>query len=183
MAEANIIHGDRLYLRPIRQTDVSQRYCDWLNDSEVNRYLETRYQAQTMDDIAEFVRQKIASMDEYLTAICLNDGDRHIGNIKLGPVRARHELADVSLFIGDRNCWGMGYASEAIACITRFALMDLNLNKVSASIYGGNQGSYHAFIKAGWRHEAILRKHYVHDDGPMDIILMGLCRDEYEART
>ena len=90
MAEANIIHGDRLYLRPIRQTDVSQRYCDWLNDSEVNRYLETRYQAQTMDDIAEFVRQKIASMDEYLTAICLNDGDRHIGNIKLGPVRARH---------------------------------------------------------------------------------------------
>jgi [ribosomal protein S5]-alanine N-acetyltransferase len=123
------------------------------------------------------------SMDEYLSAICLNDGDRHIGNIKLGPVRAQHELADVSLSIGDRDCWRKGYASEAITCITRLALADLKLNKVSTSIYSGNQGSCNAFIKAGWRQEAVLRKRYVHDDGPMDIILMGLCRDEFETRT
>ncbi len=183
MAHAGVIRGERLYLRPITNEDVGSRYCDWLNDTMVNRYLETRYQTQTLESVANFVHDKIQSPDEYLMAICLNDGDRHIGNIKLGPIRARHALADVSLFIGDRDSWGKGYASQAIACITRFALDELHLNKVSASIYADNKGSVGAFINAGWRQEAVLRKHYVHDDRPMDIILMGLCRDEYEAQS
>ena len=183
MANMNIIQGPRLLLRPIRPTDISQRYCDWLNDREINCYLETRYNVQTLEEISAFVAKKIQSSDEYLAAICLNDEELHIGNIKLGPVRRRHLLADVSLFIGDRNYWGQGYASEAIACITRFALGDLRLNKVNASIYSQNKGSCKAFVKAGWRQEAVLRNHYIHDDKPMDIVLMGLCRDEYESQS
>ena len=43
------VEGTRIFLRPVRPADVNQRYCDWLNDPEVNRYLETgSMQAFTM---------------------------------------------------------------------------------------------------------------------------------------
>ena len=60
-----------------------------------------------------------------------------------------------------------------------FVFDDLGLNKASAGIYGSNVGSVRAFLNAGWRQEAVLRDHYIHDGGPMDIVLMGLCADEW----
>ena len=50
-------------------------------------------------------------------------------------------------------------------------------------IYADNIGSVQAFVRAGWRQEAILRRHYMHDDGPMDIVLMGLCADEANGKN
>ena len=178
MASTDDLVSDRIHLRSISESDVRQEYCDWLNDPEVNCYLETRYQMQTLTDIAHFVAEKRDSDSEYLFAMVRNADGKHFGNIKIGPIQLRHRLADVSLFIGDRDCWGKGFASEAIKRITAFAFAELRLNKVSASIYVDNIGSIRAFIKAGWQREAILRSHYIHDDGPMDIVLMGLCAGE-----
>lgn len=140
--------------------------------------METRYQVQTLADIARFVADKQASETEYLFAIVRSVDAQHIGNIKLGPIKPRHRLADVSLFVGDRNSWGQGYAAEAIKRISMFAFDDQGLNKASAGIYAPNVGSVRAFLNAGWRQEAVLRNHYIHGDGPMDIVLMGLCADE-----
>ena len=178
MASTSNLYSDYIHLRSIRLDDVREEYCDWLNDPEVNQYLESRYQVQTLSKITRFVAEKRASQSEYLFAMVRNADSRHFGNIKIGPIRDRHRIADVSLFIGDRECWGKGYASEAIRRITVFAFAELRLNKVSASIYGDNVGSVRAFRSAGWRQEAVLRNHYIHDGAPMDIVLMGLCADE-----
>jgi [ribosomal protein S5]-alanine N-acetyltransferase len=183
MASTADLVSERIHLRGIRDDDVRQEYCDWLNDPEVNRYLESRYRVQTLAEVARFVAAKRDSDSEYLFAMVRNDDAKHFGNIKIGPIRQPHQLADVSLFIGDRDCWGKGYASEAIRRIAAFAFAELHLNKVSASIYADNIGSVQAFVRAGWRQEAILRRHYMHDDGPMDIVLMGLCADEANGKN
>ena len=36
------IMGERVYLRKLISADTSPDYCSWLNDREVNKYLETR---------------------------------------------------------------------------------------------------------------------------------------------
>ena len=183
MASTTDLVSDRIHLRSISESDVRQEYCDWLNDPEINCYLESRYQTQTLADIARFVAEKRDSDSEYLFAMVRNADDKHFGNIKIGPIRPRHRLADVSLFIGNRDYWGKGFASEAIKRITSFAFDELCLNKVSASIYADNVGSVQAFIKAGWQREAVLRRHYIHHDGPMDIVLMGLCAGETNSEN
>ena len=53
--------------------------------------------------------------------ICLVEDGRHIGNIKLGPIQWLHRRADLSLFIGDKSCWSLGYASEAIGLVRDWA--------------------------------------------------------------
>jgi len=78
MDSDSILYADRIHLRSIRQEDVTQRYCDWLNDPAINQYLETHFQVLTLADIARFVADKQASESEYLFAIVRNvDGPTH----------------------------------------------------------------------------------------------------------
>jgi [ribosomal protein S5]-alanine N-acetyltransferase len=106
--------------------------------------------------------------------IFLDGGVRHVGNIKVGPVSSPHRVGDVSLVLGERDCWGQGIATEAIQAVCRYAFAQLDVRKLSASMYAPNRGSTRAFEKAGWHHEGVRRDHYLLDDRPCDIVVFGL---------
>src|SRR5439155_23209881 len=134
------------------------RYCTWLADPQVNRYLETRWEAQTLDRITDFVQDMLASTDNYLFAIIERATDAHVGNIKLGPVNWHHGCADVSYFIGERASWGKGLATDAIRVVTEFGFSQLGLHRLQAGLYGSNVGSARALEKAGYGREATFRR-------------------------
>jgi ribosomal-protein-alanine N-acetyltransferase len=165
-------------IRPITMQDVTPTYVAWLQDAEVNQYLETRFSPQSLDTVGAFVARMTASKDEFLFAICVGPEARHVGNIKVGPVIAHHNVADVSLFIGDRTVWGRGVATKAIALITAYAFDVLKLRKLAAGAYAPNAGSAKAFERAGYRQEGLRRQHYVMDGTPVDLLEFGLCADD-----
>ena len=173
--------GRDIYLREIRLSDVGPGYVAWLNDPEVNQYLETRFEVQTTETIEKFVGRVLASGDEHLFAICLTVGDRHIGNIKLGPINFRHRTADLSLFIGEKSEWSKGYAREAILLLTSHAFREKNLNKVRAGCYSANIGSARAFEACGFVREGLLRAQALVDGQSMDVITLGLTAAEFFA--
>lgn len=172
------LRGTHLYLREVRVSDVNETYHRWLNDPEVTRWLETRYTPHSLDDIRAFVQRLDGSRDEVFLAICLLDQHRHIGNIKLGPINWIHRYGDISLLIGEKDCWGKGYAREAIQLICKFAFGTLNLRKVNAGCYATNIGSLRAFEKVGFRHEGTLKGQFQVDGKPIDHLLLGLLADE-----
>lgn len=133
---------------------------------------------QTRETIREFVAAINAKNDEFLFGIYPRANDCHIGNIKVGPIHPYHRVGDVSLWIGDKNCWGKGYATEAIAAVSRHAFDVLGARKLSASMYEFNQGSYRAFIKAGYRHEGRRRAHYAFEGRRADLLLTGLIPED-----
>ncbi len=172
------LDAERLYLRPLTVDDVSERYVAWLNDSDVTRYLETRHAPQTHETVRAFVAGVNARENEHLFGVFERDGDRHVGNIKVGPVHPIHSMADVSLLIGEREVWGRGYAAEAICRIVRHAFEDLGVFKLSASLYAENIASERAFRKAGFLREGLRAKHYDLEGSRSDIVELGLCADE-----
>lgn len=170
-----LIRAERLHLRPLTLADVGEIYVGWLNDPEVVRYLETRHAPQTLATVRAFVEAVNARADEHLFGIVLDEGGRHVGNIKVGPVHPIHRVADVSLLIGARDVWGRGYAAEAIAAISRHAFAALGVRKLSASLYAANVGSERAFLKAGFVREGLRQAHYDLDGERSDIVELG-CR-------
>lgn len=177
----NTVDGSSIYLRSLGLEDVTETYVGWLNDPLVNRYLETRHRTQDFDAVRKFVERVNAKPDEHLFGIFLNGTDRHVGNIKVGPIKENHSVADISLFIGARDCWGKGIATEAIGLISRFAIHELGILKLNAVAYAENEGSIRAFLKAGFRQEGLRCKHYLLRGEPADLAEMGLCADEMEA--
>ncbi|WKE66733.1 GNAT family N-acetyltransferase [Gallaecimonas kandeliae] len=172
----------RIGLREILPSDLGPRYQGWLHDPEVNRFLETRYHPWSLQAMNRFVERLDGQLDEQLFAICWRETDLHIGNIKLGPINWQHRRADISLFIGDKEHWGKGVATETIALICEHAFITLNLNRVQAGAYCENHASIKAFEKCGFLLEG-RRSQYVQVAGKgMDLVLLGLTADGFWER-
>lgn len=155
------LSGKNIYLRPVRKSDVGEVYLGWLNDPEVNRYLESRFVRHTLKSLEEFVVQMSRLKGNIFFAICLNDDDRHIGNIKIGPVDVHHQFAHVGIVIGAKELWGRGLATEAIVLATDYAFKELGLHKLLAGCYATNMGSARAFMKAGYKREGTYDSHWL----------------------
>lgn len=172
------IETPRLRLRTLTAEDVNARYLAWLADPDVTRYLEIRFHRQDAASLRVYIEQMNASTDNLFLGVFLIEGDVHIGNIKLGPVEPNHMRADFGILIGDRDSWGKGFASEAIRALTDYAFDILELNKVSCGLYGPNEGSRRAFLKAGWFEDGRRRRHWSCDGQWHDDIQLGCLRTE-----
>lgn len=173
-----VLTGERIYLRQVKVSDVNGDYCRWMNDSSINRYLESRFTNHTVDSLKEFVERKSSDPDYAFYAIVLKDGGIHIGNIKLGPIDPHHKLADIGILIGRKDCWGKGYATEAIKLLSDYAFGVLGLHKITAGCYEPNKGSLKAFTKAGFLIEGVRKSHCLCDGAYVDDILLGMVRPE-----
>jgi len=169
---APVIESGRLRLRPLAVPDVTETYCRWMNDREVTRHLECRFQTHTLESLREYVAQLQDDPDNLLLAIVLQQGERHIGNIKLGPVNWTHRFADMGLFIGEKDCWDQGYAT-AIRLLRRYAFEEIGLHKLQAGCYDTNPGSARAFQKAGFVKEGHRRAQYRCDGEYVGQVLLG----------
>ena len=174
----HFIEGERIYLREVRPSDVNENYYRWMNDPEVTRYLESRFYPNSMERLREYVTSKMGNRDNVFLAIVLKEGDRHIGNIKLGPINWIHRFADVGILIGEKDCWGKGYGTEAIRLVVDYAFRKLNLHRLTAGVYAINQASVRAFLKAGFTEEGRRKSHTYCDGQYVDGILLGIVRTE-----
>ncbi len=175
------ITGRRVSLRPISLDDCTDRYVQWLRDPEVNQYLETRWVEQTLETVREFVLAVEMDPSSHLMAITDAGTGRHIGNIKLGPVRRHHNYADLSYFIGDRHFWGRGYATEAIQLATRLGFERLGLHRLQAGIYATNIGGARALEKAGFIRDAVLHQQLLGPSGWDDHVWYRLLVEEWQG--
>ena len=77
-----VIKGKNYYLQTLVVDEVNQKYVDWLNDEEVNKFLEVRHKKSTISNIKSFV-QKFDNEHSYLFGIFDSLKDQHIGNMAL----------------------------------------------------------------------------------------------------
>ena len=169
-----VVNGDgRIYLRDVRKADITNNYINWMNDEDVVQYLECRFTPHTSDSISEFIEGTNSDTESVLFAVCLKEGDVHIGNIKLGKINWLHGFAEMSILIGLKECWGKGYATEAIKLLTDYAFTDLGVKKLTAECYSDNLGSFNAFKKAGYHQEGTRQKHYTYKDKRIDSLMLG----------
>ncbi|MDO8430351.1 MAG: GNAT family protein [bacterium] len=167
------IDGEHLYLRPVQVADVTEDYVGWLNNKEINQYLESRFVTHTLESVEAYVEKNIGDPDIFFFAIIRKDNNCHIGNIKLGPVDWHHKIGDIGIIIGDKDSWGKGYATEAIAILSSFAFSELGLHKLTASAYENNVGSIKAFQNAGFSEEGRKKNHYLYQDKYIDSVLLA----------
>ncbi len=173
-----LLAGKRISLRPIQTADVTEAYCRWMNDQEVTQYLECRFVQHTRASLEDYVTQITRNPDYLFLAIILKAGDRHIGNIKLGPINWAHRTADLGFLIGEKSAWGQGYATEAIRLVTEYAFRELGLHKVTAGCYATNIGSAKALRKAQFIQEGLRPQQYACNGPYVDEVLFGLVRPE-----
>lgn len=173
---SKIIEGKDIYLRELQKKDVDSHYLGWMNDNDVTRYLESRFEIWSIKKLKDYIGEVEENPDYVFLAVVLRDGNKHIGNIKIGPINRFHMFADVGIIIGEKTFWGKGFAAETIKLVVDYAFNTLNLHKLTAGAYADNVGSIKAFKKAGFSVEGIRKKHYHYNGDYVDAVLLGILR-------
>ena len=168
------LEGALVYLRPVGPDDVKGGYGRWMNDPQVNQFLESRFHRFSEADLRAYVAKFQSDPDHVFLAVVARDTETHIGNVKLGPIDRHHGFADMGLLIGERTYWGRGIATEVISLVARYAFDELKLRKVTAGCYATNRGAIKAFEKAGFVREGLRRKQYESNGEYVDHVMLGL---------
>lgn len=166
------VEENAMYLKLLSPEDITQAYVNWMRDEEVVEFLESRWKAHTLDDLKDYIDLMNDGHSNFLFGIFLKENDEHIGNIKIGEINQIHRFGYIGILIGNKKMWGKGYGTKAIKMASQYAFEELNLNKLVAGIYANNEGSYSAFIKAGYRKVGMLINHRYYKGKYVDEILV-----------
>jgi len=174
-----VISGNKLYLRNLKRSDLKGDYFNWLNDEEVTRFLESGGSPNTVEKMEEYYRRVTLNPDNVMLAIIDKKSDKHIGNIKLGPINKTTRTAALGIMIGNKDFWGKGYGTVAIKLMVKYAFQQLNLHEVTAGIVAIHQASINAFQKAGFEITGKIKNQFHLDGGCYDYLQLSITRDNY----
>ena len=165
---------EKIFIKTLVLEDVEEQYVDWLNDYEIIKFTEQKYFKHTMDSTKDFVAKKYFSKNDLLFGIFVEG--LHVGNIKLGPIKFEHMVAEISYFIGNKEFWGKGIASKCVKTIVQFAIVDLGLKKINAGYYENNIGSAKVFQKCGFVIEGIRHSDVSFENNRINLVLVGFAK-------
>ena len=142
------LESERLFFRPLSQKHISLTYVNWLNDVEVNKYLESggNYTIQLLADFLKEQEQK----DILFWAIHLKDSNKHIGNIKIDPINFELNSGEYGILMGDKTNWGKGYAKEASLAIINYCFNEVKLSRVTLGVIEDNINAVMLYKKIGF---------------------------------
>ena len=174
-----VLVGSKFSLIPFKEEHISDTYIGWLNNPEVNRFLEVRFVHQTRETVLAYVRSFYGDLEKYMWGIYPNSTSDLIGTITLYDINRHHGRGVIGLMIGEKEYWGKGCGTEAIKLVVDYAFQRLNLHKVWAGVVAVNQGSVEAFQKAGFEIEGKMKSHVCIDDEYYDSLYLGVIRESF----
>lgn len=152
------LKGTQVYLRAITLSDATEEYVQWVNDPEVTKGLATGVYPSGIENLKSYITGVINDPNAIMFAVCDLEGV-HIGNIKLDRFDHIAKTAELGLMIGNKSYWGKGIGSEMCRLILEYAFKELNLRKVSLTVFSNNPAAIKLYQKLGFEIEGTLKQH------------------------
>jgi ribosomal-protein-alanine N-acetyltransferase len=167
------IETPRFYLERLFIEHLSQKYVDWMNDYQVNQYLESGGN-YTLEMLKDFLIN-VSNQDIYFWAIKDKFDEHHIGNIKIDPINFKHGWGEYGILIGDQSYWGKGVGFEVSRAVIDFCFQgNLNLRKINLGVRAENTAAIALYNKLGFKVEGVYKKHSVTTTGFDDVLRMAI---------
>ena len=140
--------GERVRLRVMDQSHATKLYAGWLKDPEVNRFLATK--GATVEELQTYIDAKNKQSDALFFGIFLKSDGAHIGTVKLEPIELEKKRATIAVMIGEKDCWGKGYAGEAMKILMDWCFGELGCEEVNLGVVAKNEAAIRAYKKLGF---------------------------------
>jgi RimJ/RimL family protein N-acetyltransferase len=107
--------------------------------------------------------------------------DTCVGACGLFEFNWTSRTAELGIAIGDKEYWGLGYGTETVALLVRYAFQFRNLQRVWLWVHARNERAIRAYTSCGFVEEGRLRRHVWSNGEYDDAIYMGILREEWQA--
>lgn len=183
----NIFTGELVRLSAVDPDELGKAYTVWNNDSELTRLMDSRAVRLTSTKrISAFFEKEIENLTPAQHYFCIRalEDNRLLGDINLDVTNNwMGRNAFVGLGIGNRQDWSKGYGTDAMRIILRFAFTEINLNRVTLTVFEYNPRAIRSYEKAGFQHEGRIRGSLLKDGKRWDMLFMGILRDDWKEKN
>jgi ribosomal-protein-alanine N-acetyltransferase len=169
--------GD-VVLRAPEQRDVDSLLVI-KNDREIASMLGGHSDGYTRDGLRRWVDFHRSAKDESFWVIVDPQTDRCLGHVALYKIDPRIGSAEFAILVGDRAWWGKGVGRDCTAWLVNHAFTTLNLRRVYLEVLATNERAAALYRKLGFKEEGRLRQHQLKGGVHVDVVVMGILRDEW----
>jgi RimJ/RimL family protein N-acetyltransferase len=180
----DIFKGELVRLSAFDSAELAKAYTNWTRDSELQRLFDAGasalHSAKAGTDFFEKMLKEENPANHFFSIRKLDD-DRLLGDINLDVMNEWGSRdAFVGIGVGDRNDWGKGYGTDAMKIMLRYAFTELNLRRVTLSVFEYNPRAIRSYEKVGFRHEGRLRSILLRDGKRWDMLYMGILAEDWK---
>jgi RimJ/RimL family protein N-acetyltransferase len=165
-------------LVPFTTAHITDEYLSWLNDRTRMRFSRQRLRTHTRETSRDYLASFAGTPNFFWAVERLHDG-LHVGTMTT-YVDAHGKTADLGIVVGPRAA-GTGCGTAAWGLALKHGFDSLGLRRITGGAASRNAAMIRIFRHWGMVQEGCRRQQELLDDGPDDILLFGLLRQEWEA--
>jgi len=180
----NIFSGEFVRLSAYDPQEMSKALSRWSRNSEYFRLLNSSGRPmQSPTANLKWMEEEVAELSPatYMFTIRTIADDKLIGELALDVVDWSGRDAFVGLGIGETEYWSKGYGTDVMNILLRFAFTEINLRRVTLTVFEYNPRAIRSYEKAGFQHEGRLRQFLNKEGKRWDMLYMGILRAEWIA--
>ncbi len=171
------LKGKKTNLRPVMRADLP-RLLQWVNDPEVKHFV-GNILPQSEHDEEEWLKRIDHNKATDLVFVLETSEGRPIGTMSVGRINWYDRTAMTGALIGEKDCWGMGYGSDAKMSLLNFAFNTLNLRKICSGVVAYNERSVRYSLRCGYKEEGRLRAHVFRNGEYHDMVQLAVFREDF----
>jgi len=171
--------GEQVALGPLRR-DLVPLQQKWLNDFEVTRTM-ALWRPVTAETVASWLEPERVDDHQRRFLIYERASLRPIGTTSLRPVDQIHRNAEFNIMIGEKECWGRGYGTEAARLMLDYGFNALGLHNIMLRVAAYNERGIRAYTRAGFREFGRRREGFWFGGRAWDLLYMECLATEFES--
>ena len=145
------IYGNNIKLEPFSLNLVNKNYLNWMNDKDISKFVAKAQGKTSLEDIYSFAKKMIDSDSDYFFAIMHKKNNRHIWNVRLGPIDDEKKISNFGILIGDKDFHGLGVGTEVMGLIKDFSFNYLRLKKLRFDVVKENTAAMKLYAKSNFK--------------------------------
>jgi len=179
---SDLLRGKNVRLTAQDMEQAAAQYFQWSQDAEYMRLVDGDPPVPLSLKATKDVNERDWPEDDpnnIMFLIRANEDDRIIGFANLDYISWSQGDSYMGIGLGDRTCWGRGYGSEAMNILLCYAFTELNLHRLTLTVFEFNERAVRMYQRCGFKIEGIVREVLYRDGRRWDLISMGLLRAEW----
>jgi RimJ/RimL family protein N-acetyltransferase len=178
----DIYTGELVRLAAVEPDEFSKSFTRWSRDSEFMHLLNG--EAIRLNSAAankKWIEKDLEELSPalYFFSVRALADDQVIGEIVLDVSSWNARNGFVGISIGERENWGKGLGTDLMRVLLRFAFTEVNLRRMTLTVFEYNPRAIRSYEKAGFRHEGHFRKFLNREGRRWDMLFMGILREEW----
>ncbi len=159
--------------------DTQMAVREWRNSEEVKKYMFNDTEI-TIEEHNSWVNSLINNKKN--TTFIVFYKNTPVGIVSITNINYVHKTADWGFYIYDTTLRGKGLGKGLLYKLICYAFSGLNLSKLNCEALENNPAVINLYKKFGFIEEGIRRKNIIKDGKRLDVVLLGILKEEWEQK-